>query len=123
MRSPHEATCRSIASHSSGGRIMSSINSISVEKLARLVGTPNGPAIVDVRDDDDFAADARLLPGSFRRSHADVADWTDNLGGRSAVIVCQKGLKLSHGAAAWLRYQGRAAEYLEDGFLAWAAAG
>jgi rhodanese-related sulfurtransferase len=102
---------------------MSSINSISVEKLARLVGTPNGPAIVDVRDDDDFAADARLVPGSFRRSHADPSRWIGDLRERPAVIVCQKGLKLSHGAAAWLRHGGRAAEYLDGGFLAWHAAG
>ena len=34
---------------------MSSVNSISVEKLARLVGVPHGPAIVDVRTEEDFA--------------------------------------------------------------------
>jgi hypothetical protein len=33
---------------------MSSINSISVEKLARLVGTPHCPVLVDVRTDEDF---------------------------------------------------------------------
>ena len=33
---------------------MSSINRITVDKLARLIGTPKCPAIVDVRIDEDF---------------------------------------------------------------------
>jgi hypothetical protein len=38
-------------------------------------------------------------------------------------VVCQKGLKLSEGAAAWLRHEGAEAEVLEGGFAAWAEAG
>ena len=37
-------------------------------------------------------------------------------------MVCQKGLKLSHGAAAWLRHAGIPADSLEGGALAWAQA-
>jgi hypothetical protein len=33
---------------------MSSINSISLEKLARLIGVPHGPALIDVRTDEDL---------------------------------------------------------------------
>ena len=102
---------------------MSSINTIPPEKLARLIGTPNCPAIIDVRNDEDFAADPRLIPGSFRRSHVEPWRWADELAGRSAVVSCQKGRKLSQGAAAWLRNEGVAAESLDGGFLAWAAAG
>ena len=102
---------------------MSSINTISPEKLARLIGTPNCPAIIDVRDDEDFAADPRFIPGSFRRSHVEPWRWAAELAGRSAVVSCQKGRKLSQGAAAWLRNEGVAAESLDGGFLAWAAAG
>ncbi len=47
---------------------MSSINTISIDKLARLIGTPECPVIVDVRTDEDFAADPRLIPGSVRRA-------------------------------------------------------
>ena len=36
---------------------MSSINTISIEQLARLVGTPKSPRLVDVRTAEDFAAD------------------------------------------------------------------
>ena len=48
---------------------MPSINTISVDKLARLIGTPNCPALIDVRTDEDFAADPRLIPGAVRRRH------------------------------------------------------
>ncbi len=102
---------------------MSSINTISAEKLARLVGTPNCPAIIDVRDDDDFAADPRLLPASLRRGYADASRWAPELRGGAAIVVCQKGLKLSQGTAAWLRHEGSAAESLDGGFLAWIDAG
>ncbi len=102
---------------------MPTLNTISVDKLARLIGTPGGPALLDVRTDDDFAADPRHLPGATRYAHTDVADWGPRFNGRSAVILCQQGSKLSHGVAAWLRHQGIAAETLEGGALAWAAAG
>ncbi|WP_425311792.1 hypothetical protein [Microvirga massiliensis] len=39
---------------------MSSINIISTEELARLIGRPDCPALLDVRTDADFAADPRL---------------------------------------------------------------
>ena len=98
---------------------MSSINSISADKLARLIGTPKGPAIVDVRTEEDFAADPRLIPGSIRRPHADAPDWAQEFSGRSVVVVCQKGQKLSQGAAAWLRHAGAPADSLEGGIEAW----
>jgi rhodanese-related sulfurtransferase len=101
---------------------MSSINSISSEKLSRLIGTPNSPRIVDVRDEDDFAADPRLIPGSLRRPSVEPWRWAGELTG-SAIVVCQKGLKLSHGVAAWLRQEGISAETLQGGWLAWAEAG
>ena len=102
---------------------MSSINIISMEKLARLVGTPNGPVIVDVRDDDDFHADPRLIPGGLRRCYKEPWRWMDDLDGRAAVVVCQKGAKLSQGVAAWLRHGGVAAETAQGGFEAWSDAG
>jgi rhodanese-related sulfurtransferase len=104
------------------GCTMSSFNTISAEKLARLIGTPKCPVLVDVRTDEDFASDPRLVPGSLRRPFAQVADWAHELSGRAAIVVCQKGLKLSHGAAAWLRHAGIPADSLEGGALAWAQA-
>jgi rhodanese-related sulfurtransferase len=103
--------------------MMSSINTISIDKLARLIGTPKCPALVDVCLDEDFEAARRLIPGSVRRRHDQVSDWAPEFAGRSAIVVCQKGLKLSQGAAAWLRHVGVPADSLEGGVEAWAGAG
>jgi rhodanese-related sulfurtransferase len=102
---------------------MPSMNAISVDKLARLIGTPNCPALVDVRTDDDYKADPRLIPGSIRRAHADVCAWACEFTGRSAIAICQSGAKLSEGAAAWMRHGGVAADTLEHGFEGWRKAG
>jgi rhodanese-related sulfurtransferase len=101
---------------------MSSYTSISSDKLSRLIGTANAPALIDVRIDEDFAADPRLIPGAMRRSHQNIQDWMASLAGQSVVVICRKGEKLSEGAAAWLRHQGVAAETLEGGQLGWKAA-
>lgn len=98
-------------------------SSITVQQLARRIGLPDAPVIVDVRIDQDEAADPRFLPGAIRRSHKDVADWAAAFAGRDVTVVCQKGLKLSQGAAAWLRHAGAAAESLDGGFEAWRDAG
>ena len=98
---------------------MSSYSSISSEKLSRLIGTANAPTLVDLRIDEDFAADPSLVPGAIRRSHLDIQDWAGGLKGRSVVVICQKGQKLSEGAAAWLRHGNIAAEILDGGHVAW----
>ena len=61
----------------------------------------------------------QLVPGSVRRSSGDVAEWTSNLRGRSAVVICRDGLTLSRGVAALLRDAGVQAEALEDGIEGW----
>ena len=66
---------------------MSSINNISVEKLARLLGTPKCPDLVDVRTDEDFARSPHLLPGAIRRPYNDVSGWADDL--RTGIGVLQ----------------------------------
>ena len=102
---------------------MPSPSTISIDKLARLIGTPNCPALIDVRLDDDFAADPRLIPGSIRRPYDQVRDWGGSLQDPASIVICQKGRKLSEGAAAWLRQMGKPAETLEGGYEAWIAAG
>ena len=102
---------------------MSSINSITSEKLARLIGTPKCPALIDVRTDDDFAADPRLIPGSIRRSYETASEWAAEFRGRSAVVICHNGRQLSQGVAALLREAGSSAEFLEEGFAGWVRSG
>ncbi|MGL4198399.1 MAG: chromate resistance protein ChrB domain-containing protein [Allorhizobium sp.] len=101
---------------------MPSFLEISSEKLNRLVGTPSAPVLIDVRTDDDFEADPRQIPGSCRRSLEDVSSWASELIHGPVVVICQKGKKLSHGVAAYLRTGGISAEVLEGGFEAWKAA-
>jgi rhodanese-related sulfurtransferase len=101
---------------------MSSIHSITPDKLSRLVGTPKSPLIVDVRTEEDFAADPRLIPGSLRRN-AELTSSAHEFDGRPLAIVCHKGAKISQGLAAYLRNEGVSAEVLEGGFVAWRDAG
>ena len=98
---------------------MSSFTTISSDKLSRLIGTANAPVLIDVRTDDDFAADPRLIPGSVRRSHQGAGDWTGDFAGNSAIVVCLRGAKLAQGTAAWLRNADVAAETLDGGFEGW----
>jgi rhodanese-related sulfurtransferase len=102
---------------------MLSTNTITTCELSHLIGLPRAPTIVDVRIDDDYRADPRLLPGSFRRDHRNVERWAPDYQGRAVVVVCQRGQKLSEGAAAWLRHGGINAQSLEGGFEAWKNAG
>ena len=102
---------------------MPSFNEITAAQLGRLVGLPEAPAIVDVRTDEDAAADPRSIPGAVRRDWPRAGEWAREFAGRRAVFVCQRGLKLSQGAAAWARHEGVEAEVLEGGFEGWKAAG
>ena len=56
---------------------MPAFNEISVDQLARLIGTPACPTIIDVRPEADG-----LLPASLRRPAETVADWGPALAGR-----------------------------------------
>src|SRR3984957_17544746 len=105
--SPHEATPEESCPTFNQGRIMSSFNTISAEKLARLIGVPHGPALIDVRAKEDFAADPRFIPGAVRRAHATVSDWVSEFAARPVVVICENGQGLSEGVAACLRH-GRA---------------
>lgn len=97
---------------------MPALNSISSDKLFRLIGTPSCPTIIDVRPEGD-----RLIPASIRRSAEQVADWGIRLIGHKVVVSCVHGGSLSAGVAAWLRTQGADAEILDGGFEGWAGSG
>jgi rhodanese-related sulfurtransferase len=103
---------------------MSSFNSILADKLWRLVGVPHGPALIDVRNKDAFAADPRFVPSAMRRPHETVSSWAREFAGRATVAICEDGRGQSEGVAAWLRGCGAAsAEVLAGGHEAWAHAG
>lgn len=103
---------------------MPSPNEISVPQLARLVGTPDAPILLDVRNDEHYAEDPRVIPGAIRRVARTAETWAHEYAGQRVVVSCHHGAKLSQGVAAWLRQEGAAsAESLEGGHDAWVAAG
>ena len=79
---------------------MPSTTEITIQQLSRLIGLPSSPAIVDVRIDEDYASDPRLIPGSRRRDYRTLDNWANNYRGRKVIVSCQRGAKLSQGSAA-----------------------
>lgn len=100
---------------------MPQFGQITPAQAFRLIGTPEAPAIIDVRSKEDIAALPRMIPASRQIPHTAIASLASPPG--RAIVVCTRGRKLSEGAAAWLRSQGWQAEVLEGGTLAWEAAG
>ena len=102
---------------------MPSPTQITVSQLSRLIGLPDRPVLVDICTDEDFTLDPRLVPGAFRHPYTEIASLAPLLQKKRVIVICQKGLKLSQGAAAILRDHKVAAESLEGGNWAWRDAG
>jgi len=80
------------------------ISAVSLHELSRAL-LPQ-PQIVDVRGEDTFARDRRMIPGAVRRS-PDIAQWQSALEPWRAVVVhCDRGHEASRNAAdhAMLRF-------------------
>ena len=84
---------------------------ISVSTLAKLIGAPDAPLLIDARE----SPGTHRIPGATRR-------WPDT-SERRAVVVDDAGGAPSHAVAARLRHDGISAEVLEGGRAAWVAAG
>ena len=102
-------------------------DAITPDKLAKLLGTPRCPAILDNRRDGLRAEVPQTLPGARPVAEADLAParlepLIASLQG-PVVVACAEGHGRSQGLAALLRSRGIAAEYLEGGHAAWHAAG
>lgn len=93
-------------------------NLISPAQLARLIGTPDAPTLIDVRP----AADVTAVIPTARHAPFDSFNPAAHTG-RRAVVYCTRGKKLSEGVAAILRSHGTPAEVLDGGIAAWEAAG
>lgn len=101
---------------------MPGFTEITPQALMRLIGTPDAPIVLDLRLDEDVAADPFLLPAALRARHDALDPLLPRLAGCRVVVLCQRGRKISHGAAALLRLHGIAAEVLEGGTEGWRAA-
>jgi rhodanese-related sulfurtransferase len=102
-------------------------DTISVDKLAKLIGTPRCPTLLDVRAEAARAADPRLVPAARVVGETEIAPGvlarlTVGLTG-PVVVICAEGHRRSQGVAALMRSAGVPAEYLEGGQAAWTAAG
>ncbi len=102
-------------------------DAITIEKLAKLIGTPRCPTLLDVRTEAARASDPRLIPTARPLADAEITvDDLERLAPTLAgpvVAICAEGHRRSQGVAALLRRAGMPAEYLEGGHAAWVAAG
>jgi hypothetical protein len=70
---------------------MPSPTEITVAQLSRLVGLPGAPVLADVRTQEEFNSDPRLLPGAQLHPSTGVKGWCRRYAGQSIVVLCQSG--------------------------------
>ena len=102
---------------------MAASTQITTQHLSGLIGSPCGPAIIDVRSNEDYHADPRLIPGSLRRDSEKLARWAPEHEGKQVIVVCRRGEKLSKSTADRLGRRGIHARTLEGGVEGWKEAG
>jgi rhodanese-related sulfurtransferase len=93
---------------------------ISPHDLYARLGTAAAPVLIDVRRQETFDTDDRLIIGAFHFPPEDVERWRGELPpGRPVVAYCMQGHEASQGVAAALRAGGMNTAYLEGGISAW----
>ncbi len=75
---------------------MPALHAITVDRLARIIGTPNAPIVIDLGPD----TVRNTLPAVLSRSVATMPEWAGSIAGRSAIVICEDG-----GAASQGRYR------------------
>jgi rhodanese-related sulfurtransferase len=94
--------------------------SISPHDLYARLGTASAPLLLDVRREEAFGADDRLIIGALHRAPEDVERWQKEVPpGRQVVAYCVHGHEVSQGVAAALGRAGVHAAYLEGGISHW----
>lgn len=92
--------------------------------LAAQLAAGAAPLIIDVRQQQAFAASDSTLPGALRRDPHQVASWAATLPAAAAVLVyCVHGHEVSQGVSRALRQRGIHATFLQGGLQAWREAG
>ena len=88
--------------------------SISSQQLYQHLGTASAPILVDVRRQDAFGNDDRLIIGAWRRPPEEVERWREEFStSRPIVTYCNHGREVSQGVGEALRRAGVDAVYLE----------
>jgi rhodanese-related sulfurtransferase len=94
--------------------------SVSPRELYASLTTTSAPVLLDVRRDEVFNADDKLIISAYHRPPQDVNGWVSELPtGRRVVAYCARGREVSQGVAASLRAAGIDATYLEGRASAW----
>ena len=79
-----------------------------------------GGLVLDVRLEEDFAADPAIVPGTVRRDPDRIAEWAEEFPkDRPVAVYCVKGKWVSQKAAAYLADRGIDAYSVEGGLAAW----
>jgi rhodanese-related sulfurtransferase len=92
---------------------------IAAPQLARIIGLPGAPIVVDVRPREELGDDQHFLPTARHLNFQTVSHWANCYRGKRLVVYCRDGGDISRGTAAWLRQAGSDAQTLEGGFEAW----
>jgi rhodanese-related sulfurtransferase len=80
--------------------------------------------VLDVRRQNDFAADSVTLPGAQWKNPEQLAAWSKTLPkDKEIVIYCARGGSVSNSVLDHLLGQGLKARFIEGGIEAWKAAG
>ena len=94
--------------------------SISPDDLYARLGTARAPVLLDVRRNEAFAADDRLIIGAYHAPPDAAERWSRDLPpDRFVVAYCVHGHEVSQGVAKSLGAGGRQAAYLEAGIGGW----
>jgi len=79
---------------------MPALNAVTPAQLARLIGLPDAPVILNVRIPGNTAEDPALITGSRLHPQTDITAFAPTRTGKRVTVTCKRGRKLSHGAAA-----------------------
>ena len=95
-------------------------HSISSQQVYQHLGTASAPILVDVRGQDAFGNDDRLIIGALYRSPEEVERWRNEFSASRPIIAyCSHGREVSQGVTEALRRAGVEASYLEGGIGGW----
>lgn len=96
---------------------------ITPNDLKLLLQSRKDVQVLDVRRQNDFAADTVTLPGAQWKNPEQLAEWSQTLPrDQEVVIYCARGGSVSNSVLDHLHGQGVKARFIEGGIEAWKAA-
>ena len=94
---------------------------VSVAEL-RSESTIDEVILLDVRLEEDYAANPELIPGALYRNPESISEWASSLPQDAKIVVyCVKGKWVSQKAASYLEDRGYEVYSLDGGIEAWQA--